>query len=431
MARNGSGVYNLPLAAVIGGTVISTTWANTTLNDIATALTGSVAADGQTPMTAQLRGVSGTVSVPGFSVRETTTGLYSPATNEVALSRGGNEAFYAAANVVRLNGAGYQANPTLKNKVINGEFSISQRGTSFAAIGTGTYFVDRFLWLNTSAGVVTASQGSTSLAALAAGFYSSGQVQVTTADGTIAAGDVAAIEHRIEGFFARDLFIGTPGYATLSFWVRSAKTGTHCVALRNSGADRSYVATYTVNVADTWEFKTVNISPTIASGGTWDFTNGVGIRLDFVLACGSTYQTTAGSWQNGDFYGTSGQVNCLDTIGNVFAVTGIQLERGAQATAYEFRTYPTELYLCQRYYESGIYNAGGYHALAGVADWLSTAAFNTIKRATPTITKSGSTFTNCTDQATTANASGFVQNNRCSAANAWFAGFNWAANAEL
>ena len=55
MSRNGSGVYTLPAGnPVVTGTTISTTWANNTLNDIATALTGSLAADGQTAATGNL-----------------------------------------------------------------------------------------------------------------------------------------------------------------------------------------------------------------------------------------------------------------------------------------------------------------------------------------------------------------------------------------
>jgi hypothetical protein len=55
MARNGSGVYSLPAGnPVVTGTTISSTWANTTLTDISTALTGSLASDGQTSPTANL-----------------------------------------------------------------------------------------------------------------------------------------------------------------------------------------------------------------------------------------------------------------------------------------------------------------------------------------------------------------------------------------
>src|SRR5512135_3194578 len=55
MSRNGSGTYSLPAGnPVVTSTTISSTWANTTLSDIATAITGSIAADGQTPITANL-----------------------------------------------------------------------------------------------------------------------------------------------------------------------------------------------------------------------------------------------------------------------------------------------------------------------------------------------------------------------------------------
>jgi len=55
MSRNGSGVYSLPAGnPVVTNTTISSTWANSTMNDLASALTDSVAADGQTPMTGDL-----------------------------------------------------------------------------------------------------------------------------------------------------------------------------------------------------------------------------------------------------------------------------------------------------------------------------------------------------------------------------------------
>jgi hypothetical protein len=55
MSRNGSGTYSLPAGnPVVTGTTISSSWANNTMNDLAAALTDSVAADGQTPMTGNL-----------------------------------------------------------------------------------------------------------------------------------------------------------------------------------------------------------------------------------------------------------------------------------------------------------------------------------------------------------------------------------------
>lgn len=87
MSRNGSGVYSLPAGnPVVTGTSISSTWSNTTLSDIATALTGSVASDGQTPMTGALdmnsqkivNLANGTLSTDAISFGQLTTAFTNP-----------------------------------------------------------------------------------------------------------------------------------------------------------------------------------------------------------------------------------------------------------------------------------------------------------------------------------------------------------------
>jgi hypothetical protein len=87
MSRNGTGIYSLPAGnPVVTNTTISSTWANSTLTDIATALTGSVAADGQTPMTGNLdmnnRKVvnlaNGTVATDAISFGQLTTAFTNP-----------------------------------------------------------------------------------------------------------------------------------------------------------------------------------------------------------------------------------------------------------------------------------------------------------------------------------------------------------------
>lgn len=66
MSRNGSGTYTLPAGnPVVTGTTISSTWANTTLSDIQNALTQSIAADGQTPITGALVGSTDTLVFGG------------------------------------------------------------------------------------------------------------------------------------------------------------------------------------------------------------------------------------------------------------------------------------------------------------------------------------------------------------------------------
>lgn len=239
--------------------------------------------------------------------------------------------------------------------IINGHFLVWQRGTSFASIATDTYTADRWLYRKSGAMVNTVSQSSVAISAAKIGYVpNSLRVAVTTTDTSIAAGDYCVIEQRIEGFAAR--VIARRGFA-LSFYVYSAKTGTHCVSFRNSGNDRSYVAEYTVNAANTWEHKTVHVTAS-PSAGTWDYTTGVGMAVSFVLTSGSTYQTTAGAWQTGNYFATSNQVNVNDSTSNNFYLYGIEVyptdtATGISAADYDYFSTPSyalELARCMRYY---------------------------------------------------------------------------------
>jgi hypothetical protein len=232
----------------------------------------------------------------------------------------------------------------MRNRIINGGMDIAQRGTSFAAIANGTYSMDRWQWGRAGAMVCTVSQ-STDVPNNT--FQSSYKADVTTIDSSIAAGDYAQIVQNIEGYNVRDL-IGTT--FTFSFWVKSPKTGTHCVALRNSVSDRSFVKEYTIVTANTWEYKTLTVSGGLITAGTWNWTNGLGLNISFALACGSTFHTTADAWQTGNFIATANQVNVMDNTANNFFITGVQLEPGAVATPFERRIFGQELALCQRYY---------------------------------------------------------------------------------
>ena len=239
-----------------------------------------------------------------------------------------------------------------RNKIINGAMEISQRGTSFAA--ANGYTLDRWVFNVVGSMVCTVSQ-STDVPNNT--FQNSVKIDVTTADTSIAAGDFAAIQQRIEGYNVRDLIGQT---FTLSFWVKSPKTGTHCVFLRNGDSlvvpDRSYIIEYTVSSANTWEYKTLTVTGGLITAGTWNWTNGAGLRVAFSLAAGSTFHTTAGSWNTGDFHATSSQVNVMDNTANDFFLTGVQLEIGSVATPFERRSYGQELALCQRYYIKSLTN---------------------------------------------------------------------------
>lgn len=242
-----------------------------------------------------------------------------------------------------------------QNPIINSAMDIWQRGFTFTAAANNTYGPDRWVWNQSGAGVVTMQRSFSvpSVSQTVPLFWSTLEIDVTTADATIAAGDYYAISHRMEGgtwrHFAQREF-------TLSFWVLSTKTGTHCVAFRNSGSDRSYVAEYTVSVTNTWEYKTVTVSAS-PSAGTWNYETGIGIELFFTLACGSTFQTTAGAWQTGNFIATSSQVNCLDSTSNFFRIVGAKLDVGPYATPLDVTNAEFEFLRCSRFYQKS-FNGG-------------------------------------------------------------------------
>lgn len=270
-----------------------------------------------------------------------------------AVSRGG-DTMTGNLNVPSLNGGQLAGH---RNKIINGDMAVAVRGSSFPA-ATG-YTVDRWIFTKDGATVVTVSKQAGDLAVTS--FNSSLRAAVTTADAAIAAGEYATLSQKVEGQNAVSL-IGGP--IVLSFWVRSAKTGTHCVALRNSGLDRSYVGEYTVSVANTFEYKSVVVTPGLITTGTWDFSTGVGVEVDFVLAAGTSRHTTAGSWQTGGFIATANQVNVLDTVGNIFEITGVQLERGDKPTPFERRM--NEDVLCKRYARLNGSLAGWSHTTTSI-----------------------------------------------------------------
>lgn len=320
-------------------------------------------------------------------------GVYNTGDQTIA----GTKTFSSAPVVPGLNGgqlAGF------RNKIINGKMEIAQRGTSFVSPGFYTYAMDR--WVYNGAGTtaaVTVTQQSDVPSTNE--FQSSLRVADTTADAAVAAGDVANIQHRLEGYNVRDLIGKT---FILSFWVRSSKVGTHCLTFLNSAADRSYVAEYTVSVANTWEYKSVTVAGGLITAGTWNWTNGIGILLSFTLMAGTTFHTTtAGSWQTGTFHSTAAQVNCLDTVGNIFAITGVQLEVGSVATPFEHRPYGMELALCQRYYIALPTTSFSNGDAANVNQRL----FPVTMRATPTMTATPASGTGATFVGTTL---GYSQN---------------------
>lgn len=241
---------------------------------------------------------------------------------------------------------------TIVNPVINGNMEVWQRGTSFTATANNQYTADRWMWSFAGAGVVNITQSADVPATPNPSnmlFNFSLNVDISTADAALAAGDAYLFVQKVEGHNWRH-FAQRP--MMLKFFVRASKTGLHAVSFRNSGADRSYVAEYTVNVADTWEEKSVFVSAS-PSAGTWDTQTGVGLQIGFTLAAGSTFHTTPKLWQTGNFVATSATVNEMDNAANFFRVTGVQLYLSNSQIDHpqKYRTFNEELELCKRYYQ--------------------------------------------------------------------------------
>lgn len=167
----------------------------------------------------------------------------------------------------------------------------------------------------------------------------------TTVAKTVLAARFALVGTAIEGYLLRP-FTGLS--AILTFWAKSPKTGIHCVAFSNM-VDRSFVAEYVVSAANVWQQHQIGLIFN-AVGGTWDYTNGLGLKILFPLLAGSTFQTTPYAWNNGIFYATANQQNLMDTIGNTFRVTDIVLRQGIIAGAYPRVPFNEALVQCQRYY---------------------------------------------------------------------------------
>jgi len=249
-----------------------------------------------------------------------------------------------------------------KNRIINGAMVIDQRnaGAQYSGSIAGSYTLDRWLYDATQNSKVTIQQNAGPVTP-PVGFTNYLGVTSTSAY-SVGSGDLFNIAQYIEGFNVADLGFGTANAktVTLSFQVYSSLTGTFGGALQNNARTQSYPFTYSIPVANTW----TSISVTIAGSttGTWLTTNGRGLSVFLGLGVGSTYSATAGSWQSGDYRGATGATSVVGTNGATFYITGVQLEIGTTATNFEYRSYGTELALCQRYYSklSANDNNGGY-----------------------------------------------------------------------
>jgi len=347
---------------------------------------------------------AGTAAAPSITTTgDTDTGIYFPTANQAAITTGGTVA--AAFNS---NGLFF------RNRIINGDMRIAQRGT--AAVTTNDAFpVDRFrLSFANSTGAFSAEQSTTA----PAGFVNSLKYVTTTADASLGATEYATLYHAIEGTNVADLAWGSADArsVTLSFWCRSSVTGTFGGTIRNSAGNRSYVFSFVVNSVDTWEYKTIVIPGDTT--GTWLTTTNVGMYINVSMGAGATISGTAGSWSASNLIGVTSGVNLIATLNANFYITGVQLETGSVATPFERRPYGTELMLCQRYFEKGSFVSATAINTGGIYPSFPLKVTKRVAAASCTATNSRSlTLAIINDDSTSGLASSIYQNSNDSASN--------------
>jgi hypothetical protein len=283
-----------------------------------------------------------------------------------------------------------------RNRLINGAMVIDQRnaGASVTVASGDTYTLDRWQFTATGSSKLSTQQSST----VPANFASS-MLATSLSAYSVGSSDVFAVRQIIEGYNVADLGFGTSSAKsiTISFWTRSSLTGVFGGSIQSSDQTRGYAFTYTINTANTWEYKTIVIPGD--TSGTWGTGNGKGLYLTFGLGGGSSFSATPGAWISQAYINTAtGATSVVGTSGATWYITGVQLEVGTQATPFDWRPFTTELQLCQRYFqksfpqatapadsqtgqpESGLFT---YDAGAGQSQFTQ---FTVTMRASPTMT---------------------------------------------
>ena len=290
--------------------------------------------------------------------------------------------------------------PNAKPLIINGNMAVAQRGTSFshADSNNDAYPVDRFSFVLGSIGAYTSTQETLSSgAAYDAGFRKAARIDCTTAQSSPAAGDYFWFQYKME---AQDCLLFKKGTSsaekmTVAFWVKSNKTGTSQLTVKDGDNDRICAGTYAISSADTWEHKVINIAADTT--GAFNNDNGAGFIFEWWLGAGSTYSSGAAptAWEaraDGDRGVSNLSIN--DNTANDWAITGIQVEVGEYTSStlppFQHESYGDNFMRCARYYYK-IAGASGTNQTLGIGyykaddQWRMTSYLPCQPRTAPTL----------------------------------------------
>jgi len=246
---------------------------------------------------------------------------------------------------------------SFRNLIINGAMRVAQRGTSTtSSSGVGT--VDRVIFYyggiaqHIPQAQVDVASGTTP--------YTNGfrkAFRVTNANqGTAGSDDTVVILYRIE---AQDLansgwnYTSSSSFITLSYWVKSSVQQNFYVTLKSGDGTPQKYATETGSLsANAWTKVTKTIPGN--SNITFNNDNGEGLEIEWSLYRGTdqTGSMSLNAWAaNNNSVRTPDQpVAWFQTNGATFELTGVQLEVGSTATAFEHRSFAEELERCKRYF---------------------------------------------------------------------------------
>ena len=242
-----------------------------------------------------------------------------------------------------------------KNIVTNGAMQVAQRGTSVTGIGAadGYFTLDRWQ-INvgaTSAGRLTMTQTADG----PSGFANCLKLDCTTADTSIAAGELLQLNTRFEGQDLQQFKKGTSDAErfSVSFYVKGNASATYVAELFDADNTRSIGALFSVTTD--WTRVIINFPADVDDGSSpFADDNGLSLTLNITLHAGSDFTSAALNtvWLNNDTTKrAAGGDSFFDATSRTFFITGVQLEVGSQATSFEHRSFGEELALCLRYYQ--------------------------------------------------------------------------------
>ena len=283
-----------------------------------------------------------------------------------------------------------------RNIIINGAAMVAQRGDTLSGTTTGGFATDRFEAVQNESGTITVSQDSDA----PAGFKKCHRLTQTTAQGSLAANDLTTFRYNAEGYDLQGFKKGSSGAEefTVSFWVKSVDQSsypvTYILELRDPVNTRSCCKAYTVSASNTWEYKTITFPAD--TSGQWATDTSKSLEMNWFVCAGSNYTsgTLSTTWATTVTANRAAGLtaNLSANTANRFFLTGVQLEVGSQATAFEYRSFAEELALCQRYYQMHSGDALSYYG-SGNIDGGNQAQilinFPTEMRATPSLETSG------------------------------------------